>query len=118
MHKVKNKYIGKNVLRFEDDRLLSGNGTYVSDLKFNDELHISFFRSNIAHGKIISIDTSKAKKVDGVFGVFTYKDFNNIPSIQATSKMKNYKSTKQNILCNDKVRYVGEPIAVIVAENR
>ena len=118
MQKNSQKYIGKNVLRFEDERLLSGNGVYTSDIMFSETLHLSFLRSNTAHGKIISINKIKALEIKGVHGIFTYEDFKEVPPIKSTSRMKNYFATNQNILCSDKVRYVGEPIAVIVAENR
>ena len=118
MQKNSQKYIGKNVLRFEDERLLSGNGVYTSDIMFSETLHLSFLRSNTAHGKIISINKLKALEIKGVHGIFTYEDFKEVPPIKSTSRMKNYFATNQNILCSDKVRYVGEPIAVIVAENR
>ena len=118
MQKNSQKYIGKNVLRFEDERLLSGNGVYTSDIMFSETLHLSFLRSNTAHGKIISINKIKALEIKGVWGIFTYEDFKEVPPIKSTSRMKNYFATNQNILCSDKVRYVGEPIAVIVAENR
>ena len=88
MLKKPSKFIGKNVLRFEDDRLLSGNAEYTSDIKFDNLLHLTFLRSNISHGKIISINTKNAKKLKGVHGVFTYKDFENIPPIKTTSRMK------------------------------
>ena len=118
MQKNSKKYVGKNVLRFEDERLLSGNGVYTSDIMFSETLHLSFLRSNTAHGKIISINKIKALEIKGVHGIFTYEDFKEVPPIKSTSRMKNYFATNQNILCSDKVRYVGEPIAVIVAENR
>ena len=118
MQKQSQKYVGKNVLRFEDERLLSGNGVYTSDLKFFDTLHLYFLRSNIAHGRIISINKEKAEAMEGVHGVFTYEDFKEIPPIKSTSRMKNYFATNQNILCQDKIRYVGEPIAAVLAENR
>ena len=118
MQKNSKKYVGKNVLRFEDERLLSGNGVYTSDIMFSETLHLSFLRSNTAHGKIISINKIKALEIKGVWGIFTYEDFKEVPPIKSTSRMKNYFATNQNILCSDKVRYVGEPIAVIVAENR
>ncbi len=118
MQKNSKKYVGKNVLRFEDERLLSGNGVYTSDIMFSEMLHLSFLRSNTAHGKIISINKIKALEIKGVHGIFTYEDFKEVPPIKSTSRMKNYFATNQNILCSDKVRYVGEPIAVIVAENR
>ena len=118
MQKKSQKYVGKNVLRFEDERLLSGNGVYTSDIMFSEMLHLSFLRSNTAHGKIISINKLKALEIKGVHGIFTYEDFKEVPPIKSTSRMKNYFATNQNILCSDKVRYVGEPIAVIVAENR
>ena len=118
MQKQSQKYVGKNVLRFEDERLLSGNGVYTSDLNFFGSLHLYFLRSNVAHGKIISINKKKAEAMEGVHGVFTYSDFKEVPPIKSTSRMKNYFATNQNILCQDKIRYVGEPIAAVLAENR
>ena len=73
------KYIGKNVLRFEDDRLLSGKGVYTSDLNFPDQLHLCFLRSDTAHGKIISINKDKAEKLKGIHGIFTHEDFKDVP---------------------------------------
>ena len=93
------KYIGKNVLRFEDDRLLSGKGVYTSDLNFPDQLHLCFLRSDTAHGKIISINKDKAEKLKGIHGIFTHEDFKDVPPIKSPSRMKNYYATNQNILC-------------------
>ena len=61
MNKSKTKYVGKNVLRFEDERLLNGNGQYTADINFPGMYHVAFLRSEISHGEIISIDLEEAK---------------------------------------------------------
>ena len=68
------KLIGERVKRREDPRLIQGRGTYVDDIKIAGMLHLAFKRSDIAHGKITSIDTSAAETMDGVEAVFTGAD--------------------------------------------
>ena len=118
MNKSKTKYVGKNVLRFEDERLLNGNGQYTADINFPGMYHVAFLRSEISHGEIISIDLEEAKKLENVYGIFLYDDLKHISPIISKSNMKKYLPTKQHILCKKKIRYLGEPIAVIVAKNR
>ena len=118
MNKSKTKYVGKNVLRFEDERLLNGNGQYTADINFPGMYHVAFLRSEISHGEIISIDLEEAKKLENVYGIFLYDDLKHISPIISKSNMKKYLPTKQHILCKKKIRYLGEPIAVVVAKNR
>ena len=66
MNKSKTKYVGKNVLRFEDERLLNGNGQYTADINFPGMYHVAFLRSEISHGEIISIDLEEAKKLEKI----------------------------------------------------
>ena len=68
------KLIGARVKRVEDPRLLTGQGAYVDDRRATRLLHIAFRRSDYSHARIVSIDTSAAKKLPGVFGVFTCVD--------------------------------------------
>jgi carbon-monoxide dehydrogenase large subunit len=73
--------LGSRVARREDPRLLQGLGTYVSDLKLPDMLHMHVVRSPIAHGRIVSIDTARASTARGVQAVFTGEDV--LPDIKA-----------------------------------
>src|ERR1041385_4608548 len=65
------KLVGQRVKRREDPRLIQGGGTYVDDVKIAGMQHVVFKRSDVAHGRIRSIDTSAAAKMDGVEAVFT-----------------------------------------------
>ena len=118
MNRSKSKYVGKNVLRFEDERLLSGNGQYTADINLPGMYHLAFLRSEISHGEIISIDLGEAIKLENVYDIFLYDDFKYISPIISKSNMKRYLPTKQHILCKKRIRYLGEPIAVVVAKNR
>src|SRR5215472_80917 len=92
---MKNAYIGSAVERREDWRFLRGGGQYVDDLRPEGLLHAVILRSSVAHGRIISIDTSPALKIPGVHAEF--------------------KPFEQPVIADKKVRYVGEPIAVVLA---
>ena len=65
------KLVGQRVKRREDPRLIQGRATYVDDIKIAGMLHLAFKRSDVAHGRIVSIDTSAAEALDGVEAVFT-----------------------------------------------
>ena len=67
MNKSKTKYVGKNVLRFEDERLLNGNGQYTADINFPGMYHVAFLRSEISHGEIISIATKEFTRMVAVW---------------------------------------------------
>ena len=103
MNKSKTKYVGKNVLRFEDERLLNGNGQYTADINFPGMYHVAFLRSEISHGEIISIDLEEAKKLENVYGIFLYDDLKHISPVISKSNMKKYLPTKQHILCKKKL---------------
>lgn len=68
------RYIGQRVLRKEDPRLLTGRGQFVDDIALPGMLHVSFARSGIARGRIVSIDTAAARDLPGVHAVFTWDD--------------------------------------------
>ena len=70
------KVIGQRVKRVEDPRLLTGQALFVGDVNLPEMLHAAFFRSDYAHAKLISIDTSQAERLPGVKAVTTGKDFN------------------------------------------
>ena len=73
------KLVGERVKRREDPRLIQGRGTYVDDIKIAGMQHLAFKRSDIAHGRITSIDTSAAEAMDGVEAVFTGAQIAEVP---------------------------------------
>jgi carbon-monoxide dehydrogenase large subunit len=113
------KLIGARIKRTEDPRLLTGLGSFVDDRQVAGVLHVAFRRSDHAHACLRSIDTAAAQAAPGVAAVLTSADFENtVTPLRATSRMKGYYATPIRPLARDKVRYVGEPIAGIVAESR
>ena len=119
------KVIGKRVKRVEDPRLLTGQALFVGDVNLPDMLHAAFFRSDYAHAKLISIDTSAALEIPGVVGVFTADDMGDDwepgpPLVSPPPTLENvvFNSRRQVPLVKDKVKHAGEIIAVVVAKNR
>src|SRR5947207_2301474 len=110
------KIIGARVKRTEDPRLLTGRGSFVDDRQVN-ALQVAFRRSEHAHARILSIDYAAARAAPGVIAVFTVDDLAVNPLV-ATSRMKGYYATPILPLARHKVRFVGEPIAGVIAENR
>ncbi|HEX5108602.1 MAG TPA: molybdopterin cofactor-binding domain-containing protein [Vicinamibacterales bacterium] len=107
------KLIGERVKRREDPRLIQGRGTYVDDVKIAGLQHLAFKRSDVAHARIRSIDTSAAEAMEGVEAVFTGAQMAEmIPMGVATPAPTN------RAIAVDTVRYVGEPVAVVVAIDR
>jgi 2-furoyl-CoA dehydrogenase large subunit len=108
--------VGQSAKRVEDQRLLTGKGRFVDDLEpVANIAHAAILRSTQAHAKIVSIDTAEAEEAPGVLGVLTGEDVREMsePFPLAVNVPVNYYS-----MAIDKVRYVGEPVAVVVAENR
>ena len=110
---------GEALPRTEDDRLLRGEGRFLDDLDDSGSLHAVFLRSPIAHGRIVSIDASQAIELPGVRGVFTAADLDELSRPLLASDPDTASTPASPLpLAADEVRYVGEPIAVIVAEDR
>ncbi len=113
------KIIGARVQRREDPRLLTGNGAFVDDRQVPGMLHLAFRRSDFGHAKILKIDTEEAASMPGIIGIYTAETLNEITKpVIAFSNMKDYQATPIRALAQDVVRYVGEPVVVVVAENR
>jgi len=112
------KIIGTSVKRTEDPRLLTGRGSFVDDRKAPDALHVAFRRSEHAHARIVRIDCAAACAMPGVIAVLTAQDLAFVKPLVATSRMKGYYATPILPLAREKVRYVGEPVAGVIAENR
>jgi len=118
------RYFGESVLRNEDYRLLTGQALFVDDVHLPGMLHVAFLRSNYAHARITSIDISAARKRTGVAAIYTAEDLGAywqpgplLVSPPPIKRLKFFERT-QVPLAKDKVRHVGEPIAVVVAESR
>jgi carbon-monoxide dehydrogenase large subunit len=116
---MKNTFIGTPMERREDLRLLRGRGTYVDDLKIPNLLYAVILRSSIAHGRIISIDASAALKLPGVHAVITGADMPGGPPIvpMRLQPLPQFKPFEQPVIAHEKVRYVGEPIALVLADS-
>jgi carbon-monoxide dehydrogenase large subunit len=115
--------IGTAVKRREDYRFLTGSGTYTDDVKLDRQTYAVFVRSPHAHAKILSIDTSKAKQAPGVVAVFTGQDtanaqINGLPCGWLITDVDGQpmKEPPHPVLAPDKVRYVGDHVAVVIAE--
>jgi aerobic carbon-monoxide dehydrogenase large subunit len=111
-------FTGTPVERKEDGRLLRGRGAYVDDFHVEGMLHASIYRSSVPHGRIQRIDTSQAEAVPGVIGVFTSRDFvgHLKPIRMRIAALPHLEEFLQLPLAVEKTRYVGEPIAIVVAE--
>jgi len=112
------KIVGARIKRTEDPRLLTGLGAYTDDRQVMRVLHVAFRRSDQSHARIRAVDCSAARAAPGVVAVFTADDLSDVKPLFATSRMKNYYATPILPLARDKVRYVGEPVVGIVAQNR
>ena len=110
------KLVGQRVRRREDPRLIQGRGTYVDDLKLAGMLHLAFKRSDVAHARIRSIDTSAAKAMPGVEAVYTGTDIAKF--VKPVPILTPFPSPEHRAVAIDMVRYSGEPVAVVVASDR
>jgi len=112
------RLIGTSVARREDPRLLSGRGRFVDDIQLPGMLHAQFVRSTVAHGLITSIDLSAVREVPGVVAAYTAED---LPLGDITAllgrPLHEFVPTAMPVLARDRVRYVGEPLAVVVARD-
>ena len=115
-----NTYVGQPLERVEDARLLRGRGSFVADIVPEGLLHAAIVRSPVAHGRIRSIDLRAATRCPGVEAIFTAADIGDvIPTIPIRlAPIKGLERFVQPIIAKDKVRFVGEPLAVVVARSR
>ncbi|MBV8400138.1 MAG: xanthine dehydrogenase family protein molybdopterin-binding subunit, partial [Acetobacteraceae bacterium] len=123
------RFVGRSMPRREDQRLLTGQGQFVADLAFPRMLHAIFVRSQVAHARIQSVDVARAAAMPGVVKVLTGADLLRIappvpgaqlslPSKWRTQVQHRIHLPQQPLLALDKVRHVGEAVAVIVGETR
>jgi len=114
------RLFGKAIKRREDPRLITGAGSFLDDIKLPGMTHAVLVRSPYAHARIRRIDTSAAEKMPGVLGVFTGQDFmdvNPLPAAWQAAGVKNNAVTPRVLAVNE-VHQVGDPVAVVVAEDR
>jgi aerobic carbon-monoxide dehydrogenase large subunit len=112
--------IGARVKRLEDYQLLTGKGQYVGDIQLPDQCEAVILRSPHAHAKICSIDTTAAYKLEGVHLILTAEELPKdlMPIPMRLSPDKKLELALQYPLAKERVRYVGDPVAIVVAENR
>nr|MBA2281580.1 xanthine dehydrogenase family protein molybdopterin-binding subunit [Acidimicrobiia bacterium] len=106
--------LGNAVVRVEDPELLVGAGAFVGDLPADGLLHAAFVRSSVAHGRVLSVDVSDARTQPGVVGAFTAADLE-LPAFHGLAVLN--ADCARPPLATDKVRFVGEPVAVVVADS-
>src|SRR3984893_13570271 len=122
-------FVGRSLLRREDQRLLTGAGQYIADLVLPKMLHAAFVRSQVAHARIRSVDLTRAAAAPGVVYVLSGIDLARIlppvpdaqlslPSKWTTAVQHKFLNPQQPLLAFDKVRHVGEAVAIIVADSR
>ena len=110
------KLVGTRVKRREDPRLIQGKATYVDDVKLVGMLHVAFKRSDVAHGQITNVDTSAAAGMPGVEAVYTGAQIAEFVGPMPIGTP--FPSPDHHPVAVDTVRYVGEPVAVVVATDR
>ena len=116
--RTSNAFVGSPIERLEDFRFLTGRGQYVDDLVSKDMLHAVILRSSVAHGRIRSIDATLARRMPGVHAVIGAADIGEVPTIPLRQEpLPELRQYEQPVIAADKVRYVGEPIAIVVADS-
>jgi aerobic carbon-monoxide dehydrogenase large subunit len=115
------RLVGTRVLRVEDSRILTGRGRYVDDHRIDNMVHASFVRSPYPHARIINIDVSAARELPGVVAVLTAADLAAVAypmMLPPEAAPAGYKSAMFTCLATDKVRLVGDTVAMVLAETR
>ena len=129
MHNVGHPYVGRSLLRREDRRLLTGQGQFIADLVLPRMLHAVFVRSPVAHARIRAVDLSRISTAPGVVLALNGTDLLQLlppvpegqismPSKWTSVIQHKFLNPQQPLLAHDKVRHVGEAIAIVVAECR
>ena len=116
--KAKSPWIGQSVTRLEDPPLVAGRGEFAGDINFPHQLCMRIVRSGHAHGRIAALDLSAARALHGVFAVWSATDIAEVPPIDfREGSIPALDPYRQPVLAKDLVRYVGEPVAAVFAEN-
>ena len=117
---VPNTLIGQELERTEDLRFLTGTGTFVDDYEPAGTLHAAILRSSVAHGRIVGLNKNAALKIRGVHAVLDASDIGfDIPTIPLRlAPLNGFEKYLQPVIAHGKVRYVGEPVAIVLADSR
>ena len=113
--------IGASIKRREDPRLVTGTSSYVDDIPQTAVVHMHVVRSSEAHARILGIETARAKEADGVIAIFTGKELKSefgAPLPVTVCFVPEKKYPNHYPIAVDKVHYVGEPIAIVLATSR
>jgi carbon-monoxide dehydrogenase large subunit len=112
------KWIGRSVERLEDPPLVAGRGRFAGDINFPRQLHMRIVRSYHAHGNIVSVHAEAARALPGVVAVWTADDIADVPPVDfREGPIEKLSPYRQPVLALGKVRYVGEPVAAVFAED-
>ncbi len=119
---VAERYTGASIKRSEDPRILTGAGRYVDDIKLPGMRHAAFVRSPLAHGRVLSVDVSAARALPGVVAALTGAELEAM-TVPAPDPLLALFSAggptpEFTLLATDKVRFMGDPVAVVIAESR
>jgi len=110
--------IGESVARIEDPPLVAGRGRFAGDIGFPHQLHMRIVRSPYAHGRIVKVDAGAARAMPGVFAAWTHEDIAEVPPIDfREGRIEKYEPYRQYALARDRVRYVGDPVAAVFADD-
>lgn len=112
------KLVGKRIRRREDPRLITGTATYVDDIKLPGMLHAMIVRSPYGAARIKGIDTSAASKLPGVTAVYVGKDVVDVGPVPCGASLPGLKVPHHHILAQDRVYFVGHPVAVVIASDK
>src|SRR5215831_12254361 len=116
------RYTGASIKRSEDPRILTGAGRYVDDIKLPGMLHAAFVRSPMAHARVLSVDVSAARELPGVVAAFTGAEMEamTVPGPDALMALMGWQgpTPEFTLLATDKVRFAGDPVAIVIAESR
>ncbi|HMC53260.1 MAG TPA: molybdopterin cofactor-binding domain-containing protein, partial [Acidimicrobiales bacterium] len=108
--------LGNRVLRKEDPKFLTVGGTYVDDVRLDGAVHVTYVRSPVAHARIAAIDVEEARKAPGVIAVFSAADIDMPPAPPEMGFLN--QAMSRPALADGVVRFVGEPVAAVVTEER
>lgn len=112
----KGTWVGTSVRRREDPRLLTGRGRYIDDLTAPGMLHAQFVRSTEAYARVVSVDLSEVREIPGVVAAFTAADLDLGDLICRMDRPESeFRTTAMPVLARDIVRFVGEPVAIVLA---
>src|SRR3954447_15577892 len=112
------RFMGQAIARSEDPRLLTGRGRCIAAVAVPGASDAAFLRSEVARGRIVSLDVEAARSAPGVRAVYTAADLNPLVHQTSLSGMPDAPFPPKYCLAQGDVRYVGDPIAIVIAENR